>query len=224
MQEIPQNSAPQAPKTATTVNTVRKSVSPMMWKPQPNTTPSEAQKRQEKILKKSGSNTLTLGIIAVVLVGGVALAFFVLSFLKQGTVDTLQKEVGEIKTDINKLKKEKNVVIANIIDKNKIGGSLPLRKIISDFEAAARKSHVQLQGFNVQNGVITTNLIAKEGSKEHTDPAVMIIEMMRHYKKDNTSNFDLEPITNISGDPDQRTTSISFKIIEKKNTKKPAKK
>ncbi len=208
MQEISQNPAPKAsdatPNTPQWVSQKRIKANSVAW---------EAKKQHEKILKKSKLNSLTLGIAAFIIAAWVGIAFFLLSLIREGTVHSLQEEVQDIRRQITEIKKDKNVLIANILKNNAIQSSLPLKQIISDFQLAAQQSNVQLQGFNIQDGVITTTLIAKEHNEAHSDPAITIINMMRNYSKNKNTSFNLEPITSISGNPNERTTQISFKIM-----------
>ena len=136
--------------------------------------------------------------------------------MTNASIGSTNKKIDELTAQINTAKQNKQIIIADILGKNLVKPSIDLKKIVGNFMSASSMAQVRLQGFSIQDDVISTNLIATgvPTGATHTDPVQLVIKMMRDYSSGKGVNtFALEPISSISGDGTSRSTSIQFKVV-----------
>lgn len=136
---------------------------------------------------------------------------FILSWLIQRNTDTITKNIATLDQKIQTISADHNIVIAKIIQDNGIRPSIDLKNIVTQFRVAAIKSNVAFEGFNIKDDIISTTLISTQGTDIHPDAVATIIRMMNEYAHSNQA-FHLGKITNVSGDPTKRSTTIELTV------------
>lgn len=150
----------------------------------------------------------TLGLLVLTLLS--ILWFWGYQFFWALRIDGLYADIESLNRDIAIATKDRDIVVADIINSANIRPSIDLKNLVRSFRVAASEAKVRLQGFSVVNDVISSNLIATRESNG-TDPVEIIIAMMR--ASVTKSGLILEPIYSLGWTSLERTTAVSFRIL-----------
>lgn len=127
-------------------------------------------------------------------------------------IGTLRDQTALVDRQIETLKKDPTIMIAHIIDSWTIRPSIDLVTLIDRFRSIASEYGVRFQGFSIMNDILSTQVVAINPDRvNHPDPISAIFKLMNTQKFADTG-FVLEPITAISGDITERSTSLQFRV------------
>ncbi len=134
-------------------------------------------------------------------------------FIAASNMESLNVEITQLESSIQSASTDRDVLVANILSSTNIRPSIDLEVLVKMFSLAAANAWVRLSGFSVRDDVITSTLIATQGTTG-MDPVEVIIAMMR--TQDPKSRLVLEPIYSLQGSAAERTTAVSFRILSPK--------
>jgi hypothetical protein len=117
--------------------------------------------QQSAIIKQSK----TLWYVSIGFAGLIALAIvaiFAYTIYLSERTKTVADTVTTLTADIATIATDRNILVAEIIQNNTLRPSIDVKSLVTNFRAAARQANVRLNGFSVQNDVISTSLTATE--------------------------------------------------------------
>ncbi len=165
----------------------------------------------QKIGASKNSWYISLWLLVAVVTITIWLAIF--GYFQKREIVHLTDQIHTVQTSIDTASKDKDILIARILDEGNIRPSIDLKKQIKNFYDIAQEAQVQFQGFSIQNDHIKTTLVATSDGLYTIDPVQTVIAMIRAHSK-NTEVLSLQPIKTISGDPKKRTTAIELLVTK----------
>lgn len=120
-------------------------------------------------------------IIFFIIILLLTIGLFVSTKKIQNTVVLIEKEIEQIDNNMRNVNIDPNIIIAKIIQENRIMPTIDLKNIITQFNRAAIKANVIFEGFTIRDNTINTTLISTVGNTVHSDPVATIISMMNDY-------------------------------------------
>jgi hypothetical protein len=117
--------------------------------------------QQTTIIKQSKTLWyLSIGFAGIIALSAVAIFAYTI-YLSERT-KSVAEEVTTLTTDISTIATDRSILVAEIIKNNTLRPSIDVRSLVTNFRTAALQANVRLNGFSVQNDVISTSLTATE--------------------------------------------------------------
>ncbi len=182
---------------------------------QPTDTPPKPSVSNDSLIQKIAvnKNSWYISLWLLVSVVTITLGMAVFGYFQKWEIVSLTDQIHNLQSSIDEAAKNKDILIAKILDEGNIRPSIDLKKQIGNFKTIATDAQVEFQGFSISNDHIKTTLIATADWLYTIDPVQTVIAMIRSHNK-NTQVLSLQPIRSLSGNPKKRMTSIDLLVTK----------